>query len=231
MDSLAVLFQRWRYLLLLGALAMLLVVEPIASSLGILSSLFDALFFLVMVMLVFTLSQNRTWRIVASLLCVPIVGLSIGGRFLATPAHEALIAVGHGLGALFFVAVAANIVRSIFASNELSLDSIFGAICGYLLVGVAWGIGYAMVDVADPDAFHFDDAIQPHMEVVDYRRHAFIYHSFVTLTTVGYGDVTPVSIAARTLSWVEAVTGQLYLAVLIAGLISAMVARNSAPNV
>jgi hypothetical protein len=68
------------------------------------------------------------------------------------------------------------------------------------------------------------------MELVDYSRNIFIYYSFVTLTTVGYGDVTPTSIPARTLSWVEAITGQLYLAVLIAGLISAIVARKTARN-
>ena len=51
------------------------------------------------------------------------------------------------------------------------------------------------------------------------------YFSFVTLTTVGYGDISPVSPAARTLAWVEAVTGQFYLAVIVAGLVSVLVAK------
>lgn len=57
-----------------------------------------------------------------------------------------------------------------------------------------------------------------------------MYYSFVTLTTVGYGDIAPASTTARTLAWVEAVVGQLYLAVLIAGLMSALIARNNAAD-
>ena len=62
--------------------------------------------------------------------------------------------------------------------------------------------------------------------------HVLTYYSFVTLTTVGYGDVSPVSAAARTLAWVEALTGQFYLAVIVAGLVSVMAAggkRGNAP--
>ena len=51
------------------------------------------------------------------------------------------------------------------------------------------------------------------------------YYSFVTLTTVGYGDVTPVSPATRTLAWMEAITGQFYLALIVAGLVSVLAAR------
>ena len=57
------------------------------------------------------------------------------------------------------------------------------------------------------------------------------YYSFVTLTTVGYGDISPVSPATRTLAWVEAITGQFYLAVIVAGLVSVMVAKGKQEGV
>ena len=135
---------------------------------------------------------------------------------------------GHAIGALFFVVLAGKIVQSTFESQELSWDTVFGAICGYLLLGVAWGLTYAMIHAVNPESFQLGNAILPQMEQGDSSRNIFMYYSFVTLTTVGYGDVTPASIPARTLSWVEAVTGQLYLAVLIAGLIGDLVARNAA---
>ena len=85
-----------------------------------------------------------------------------------------------------------------------------------------------MIHTPNQESFQFGNSIRTQMEQGDFSRNIFVYYSFVTLTTVGFGDVTPLSIPARTLSWVEAVTGQLYLAVLIAGLISALVAKNSA---
>jgi hypothetical protein len=56
-------------------------------------------------------------------------------------------------------------------------------------------------------------------------KNVYIYFSFVTLATLGYGDITPVANSARTLAWLEAVIGQLYLAVLVAGLVGALIAR------
>ena len=55
--------------------------------------------------------------------------------------------------------------------------------------------------------------------------HVLTYYSFVTLTTVGYGDISPVSPATRTLAWMEAITGQFYLAVIVAGLVSVLAAK------
>ncbi len=220
-------FRQWRYLFLLCTLLVLLVIQPIASGFGIGGSLFDALFVFVMVVLVLALAQDKVWSVIAFILCIPAATLSIGGHFLTSSAQVLSVTIGHAIGALFFVAVAGRIIRSIFTSREVSLDSIFGVICGYLLLGVACALMYAMIYAANPEAFQFSDFARRQMEQQDQSRNVFIYYSFVTLTTVGYGDVTPLSISARTLSWVEAMTGQLYLAVLIAGLISALVARNT----
>jgi hypothetical protein len=171
------------------------------------------------------MAQDKVWRVVAFVLCIPAATLLLGGRFLTSSAQVVSVTAGHAIGALFFIAVAGKIVQSIFTSRDVSLDSIFGAICGYLLLGVAWALTYAMIHTADPGSFQFSDSIRQPMEQGDYSRNVFIYYSFVTLTTVGYGDVTPASMPARTLSWIEAMTGQLYLAILIAGLMSALVAK------
>ncbi|MCC7087111.1 MAG: two pore domain potassium channel family protein [Pirellulales bacterium] len=219
---------KWRYLLLLCALLALLVIQPIAAACGFMGPLFDALFVLVMATLVFALAQDKVWRLVACTLCIPAVILSVGGHFLPSTTQLMSVTAGHTIAALFFVAAAGKTIHSIITSQELHLDSIFGAISGYILLGVAWAFVYAMIHTTNPESFQFGHSIRTQMEQGDFSRNIFVYYSFVTLTTVGFGDVTPLSIPARTLSWVEAVTGQLYLAVLIAGLISALVAKNSA---
>ena len=120
--------------------------------------------------------------------------------------------------------MAGKIVYSIFKSRQLTVDSVFGAVCGYLLLGLAWALAYDMIYAARPDSFAIAPVAVQQLHGPGGYRHLFVYYSFVTLTTVGYGDITPISAPARTLSWFEAMTGQLYLTVLIAGLISDLVA-------
>jgi len=228
MHPIVELFRQWRYLFLLISLLVLLVIHPVASHFGIMESLFDAFFIFVMLTLALTMAHDKVWRVVACILYIPAAMLLIAGHFLTSSAQAVSLTAGHAIGALFFVAVAGKIVRSIFASKTISWDSLFGAISGYVLLGVACALAYSMIHAADPESFHFGDYANRQMVQEDFSRNIFIYYSFVTLTTVGYGDVTPLSIPARTLSWVEALTGQLYLAVLIAGLISALVAGPSA---
>lgn len=219
--------RRWRYLILLIALLILLVVHPIVAGVGDSGPLFDALFALVMATMIFALARDKLWRVIACVVLVPAAVLSTGGHLLASSAQTATIAAGHAIGAVFFVAVAAKIVSSILVSHDLTLDSIFGALCGYLLLGVACALVYAMLYAGNPGSFQLGNQLAPQMAQADFSRHIFTYYSFVTLTTVGYGDVIPLSISARTLSWVEAMTGQLYLAVLVAGVVSSLVARKS----
>jgi hypothetical protein len=227
MHPFVILFRQWRYLFLFIALLILLVVQPIVATFGDVGPLFDALFAAVLLVLVLALAQYRAWRTIACILLIPAATLSIGGHLLASSAQVISVTAGHTIGALFFVAVAGKIIQSILVTQELTLDSIFGAICGYLLLGVACALTYATIYAANPDTFQLGHSVRQQMAQADYSRSVFIYYSFVTLTTVGYGDVIPVSTPARTLSWVEAMTGQLYLAVLVAGLISALVARKS----
>jgi hypothetical protein len=95
-----------------------------------------------------------------------------------------------------------------------------GAIAAYLLLGIAWAHAYALVALLHPGAF------SGAVSVGDGPR-VFVYFSFVTLTTVGYGDILPVHPTARSLAILEAVTGPLYLAILVARLVSLGVSPGS----
>lgn len=101
----------------------------------------------------------------------------------------------------------------------MSIDSLFGAVCAYLLIGVAWGTAYSLAEAARPGSFYADDETSAAIHDESLREPVLIYYSFITLTTVGYGDITPASSAARTLTWLEGMTGQFYIGVLVAALV------------
>jgi voltage-gated potassium channel len=227
MSSCLLTIQEWRYFFLLCAILALLVIQPIAAAFGVMESLFELLFVVVMASFVLVLANERVWRLVAVAILISVVALLVLGNYvLSSSARDLSVAAGHALGAAFFVLVAGKIVYTILKGQEVNRDTLCGAICGYLLLGVAWALTYSMMYATNRESFQIGDAIQAQMEQADYSRNVFIYYSFITLTTVGYGDLTPLSMPARTLSWVEALTGQLYLAVLIASLISTLVAKN-----
>ena len=224
MSTLFDLLQHWRFLLLLFALVALLVVQPIASAFGLMTTLFNALVVVVMIALVIALAADSRWRVIAGFCCVAVAALIFGGRFLSAAGQVASEGAGQAVGAAFFVIVAGKIVYSIVRSRQLTVDSVCGAVCGYLLLGLAWALAYDMIYAARPESFAITPVTVQQLHGPGEDRHLFGYYSFVTLTTVGYGDITPISAPARTLSWFEAMTGQLYLTVLIAGLISDLVA-------
>lgn len=97
--------------------------------------------------------------------------------------------------------------------GAVTLNRIVGALCVYLLFGLLWAVLYATVELVEPTAFAY-----AHGAPGD-PLEQFLYYSFVTLTTLGYGDVTPVHPVARTIAYFEAVIGQLYVAVLVASLV------------
>jgi hypothetical protein len=105
--------------------------------------------------------------------------------------------------------------------HRLVGERILGAVCVYLLIGLAWAKVYQTLDVVAPGSLRFpaDTA----WAAPSLPRYAYL--SFITLATVGYGDVTPATPIAGTLAWLEAVTGQLYLAITVARLVALSLAE------
>ena len=119
------------------------------------------------------------------------------------------------LGSLFvLLLVLVALLGSVFSEGRVTVDRIFAAACAYLLMALCWSNAYQLVFLANPEAFTLGAA-----DAADYRA-SLTHFSFTTLTTVGYGAISPVSNVARTLADLEALTGQLYVAVVIARLVS-----------
>ena len=118
------------------------------------------------------------------------------------------------LGVLFLAFVTAVFIWTVISAPSVTGDTLAGAVAAYLLVGITYGLAYGLIARLSPDSFR--DTVLPGKVV---QPSEFIFFSFVTLTTVGYGDIVPWSSHARSVVILESVTGIMYPAVLIGRLI------------
>ncbi len=163
-----------------------------------------------------------------------VIGLALGvpavasGVFnAATPDTPTMNLIPTILGVLFLAFLVWRIFKDIIDGTRISKEKIYGAVCAYLLMGVLFANIYGFIALVDHDAFAFSEPMQAHVgNASEQQLHgALTYFSFVTMTTLGYGDIAPVSSAARSFAWVQAVIGQLYLAVVIAALVGSHIAH------
>lgn len=225
MTSLSQRYGSRRFLVLLIALVLLLVIQPMARGYSARSPIFFALSTLALVAAILSLCQGRwpTW--LALVLGIPaLLGRTVA-YVLSGNGDQLALLTDHCVEILFLGFVAVMILRSILSQEQITMDSIFGAICAYLLLGIVWGAAYSVLEVSHPGSFDTTPAMADALKSPHTRAPALVYYSFVTMTTVGYGDITPVSIPARTLSWLQAMTGQFYIAVLVAFLVGIHVSR------
>jgi voltage-gated potassium channel len=212
------LYHRWRFAVVLVASLLLAVAQPLTKGLIDEEGSFDFFFSILIVAvlgLVFEDGNHRRTAATLGLAALLAIWVSHG---LANHLGAWLL-VGAYLLAVCFIAFALyGILRAILVKHP-SADAIFGAVCGYLLLGIIWGLLYMAVETASPGSFRMPATAGDDSLVGRPDRGVLSYYSFITLVTVGYGDVTPATPLTRTLAWIEAVTGQFYLAVLVAGLV------------
>lgn len=131
--------------------------------------------------------------------------------------------IAQGIFALYLGGAAYWIGQDIFTSPQVTGDTIRGGISVYLLIGFVWGLFYGMVATVNPDAFS-----QPmFVEGAQGTYQKTFHFSFTTLTTLGYGDIVPVSEIALVLTNLEAIIGQMYSTVFIAILVGGYLSRRS----
>jgi voltage-gated potassium channel len=221
------IYSERRFGILLVLLTVLLAVPPVPFEFGLSAVWFDALIALVVLAAIQSLCFERRQRLFALLLGLPTIVICLGGHALSGTASRSVLFVGHLCGVFFLFGSAGLIVSSLFNSRSLTFDSIYGAVCGYLFLGLAWAMSYSMIEDVRPGSFQISPSLRTAGEHPPQQ--VLTYYSFVTLTTVGYGDVTPISPVTRTFAWIEAITGQFYLAIIVAGLVSMLVAKHSQP--
>jgi ion channel len=156
---------------------------------------------------------------------LPFAWINIHPDALSPPVRSTVYVVNLGVWLLFTVYTGLLAFRSIIAARHIRSNEIYGAIFLYLVIGILFAEVFQALLVWQPDALYFDPGRFPPLPESVNRPFThgagdIIYYSFVTLGTVGYGDVTPASPVARSLSLIEAVTGIMYVATMIARFVS-----------
>lgn len=121
---------------------------------------------------------------------------------------------------LFFILTLAISFRNVVFGDQINGNRLIGAICIYFLIGILWSLAYTVINLAAPGSFNGLSTLS-----LDHQESDLIYFSFVTLATLGYGDIAPTRPLARSLAYFEAIIGQFFLAILVAGLVAAYIGR------
>ena len=188
---------------------LLLLLSPFLDNLPFANHLVNALFSITLVSAVYSLSRPPWAFKVGLALIIPALTLTW---------LPAVFAARLELGAYLFVLLALGftavmMVIHTLQETHITLEQISAALSAYLLFGLVWGIAYFLLESSDPGSLSIAANLDGTL------LSTCTYYSFVTLSTLGYGDITPISQQARSLSLVEAIVGQLYLAVLIGKLV------------
>lgn len=206
--------EEWRHLALLISILILFVITPAVVALHQGALVMNILVAIVFITGSYALSPRKQLFTTAVVLSAITVAVALVLLFYPKPwlriFSTCCLMV---LVSYFSIAILCYVLRG----TRVTMDKIFAAICVYMFIGYAWTFAYALVDEVQPRAFIALSSPSPNDHVA--RILELRYFSFVTLTTVGYGDVVPHSATARTLAVLEAVTGQIYLTVLIARLV------------
>ena len=157
----------------------------------------------------------------------PALALDWAGLFTAS---RGLAVAASAATSCFLVLIVVTTGNVLLRAQRVTSDTILGGICVYLLLGMLWMSTYGLVEIVRPGSFLLGGVPlgEAGTELDRFRYAEILYFSFVTLTTVGYGDVTPASAAARSLAVGEAIVGQLYLAIFVARLMGLHLVHASA---
>lgn len=177
-----------------------------------------------------SLCVEKKSRAIALLLGIPAILLSLVRNLVSVHVEQLIQITGRGWNVVFIAFIIVMILQTLMTQAEVTRDSIAGAFCGYILIGVMFAEVYCLLEALVPNSYQISSS------AVRFPADSFQlwlmleYFSFTTLTTLGFGDVIPLTPAARGLAIWEVICGQFYLAVLVAGLVNLRGSGNTAAN-
>jgi hypothetical protein len=175
---------------------------------------------MVLISAVLAVGRRRRVLWLAVLMLVP----TVIGKWLNHFLPDAVSPVWFFTASLIFIGfIIFQLIQFILLAPRVDSEVMCAGISAYLLLGLLWSFAYMLVACLVPNAFFFDGRIEAATEMTSFTS---VYFSFVTLTTVGYGDITPVASVARMLAAAEAMTGTIYVAVFISRLVALYSSQN-----
>jgi len=207
-------FRRFSTVQLLIALALFFICAPFVEEIKGGDLILSILFSLVLLAGVLAVAVRRRILVIAIVLAMPAIAGRWINHFRPDLVPPAVFLIG---GLMLITFVIAHLLRFILRAPSVNTEVLCASISAYLMLGLMWTMAYWLVDQLTPGgAFSFNT----NAGTRSMNGFTGFYFSFITLSTVGYGDITPVSRIARWLAAMEAMTGLLYVAVLIARLVS-----------
>lgn len=206
--------RKERFLILLFSLLGYIIIDPILSPYPFGAGTIEVAGLLLFFSCIYAISDTKKHFTIAvglftcSILAKALINfMDSGDHILYIRASDFVIS------ACFYGFAGFLILGYVMKEGKVTRDKIAAAICVYIILGVVWGLFYGLTETLDPGAL--GGGINAGLR----NTGSAVYYSFITLTTVGYGDITPVSQVARSLAIVEGLAGQIYLAVMIARLV------------
>jgi hypothetical protein len=216
--------EKFKYETLLLTQLLLAVISPVVDKLVDFRFILDIALSLVLAAAIYVISNTKKHFIIGMTLMLPSILLLWTGKILHS---EIIEMIAYTISLTFFCYVVYQIMKDIFSTRLVTFDIIAGGISVYFFIGNIWGILYAIIARFDAGAFNIPEITQVYLGDSIGEVGTAMYFSFVTLTTLGYGDITPISPIARSLAYLEAAIGQIYLTVLIASLVGMHISKKT----
>ena len=204
-----------RFYFLLAGLLVVLLIAPVLTEPY--PGLTGAILTITLLIAVFSMSTSKRFLRIAWVLVALKMALAIASHFndsVTIFLAESLVVFA------FFVLAAVFSFQRVLEGEFVDMNRISGAISIYMLIGLIWASIYFFIAISNPEAFK--GLTNPGSTSISHMNNVYmdlLYYSYVTLSTLGYGDVTPVSRAAQSLAYLEAISGVMYVAVLVAALV------------
>ena len=207
-----------RFLWLFCVLIFFVSVTPFVDALIKLHTLIDICMTIVFIVAMYSIVRSNKHLAISALLGLPMVTSIWLGYFIKS---ATILVIGELFGMMFIGFAVFELIRFILASEDVTSEVLFAAVIIYLLMALMWSFAYGALEAITPGSFSMQES------GINVGQFVFLYYSFVTITTLGYGDITPATHQAGALSILEAIVGQIYLVVLVAFLVGMYVSRKS----
>ena len=211
-------FSENRFLILLVLILSTIVLTPFLDHLLETKILMDIFLTVLFFGIIFVIRSKRSHLIIASILVLPLILSTWSIYFYESTQISIFTRI---FGALFFGYAVLIILQMIAGSTEVTRETIFAAVVAYLLIALMWAFLYMILEMVAPGSFSFPD------KSIRVETMQFEYFSFITITTLGYGDITALTNRASALTLLEAIIGQIYLVVLVAWLVGMFVSNKA----
>ena len=207
-----------RFLLLIVFLVALIVLGPFIEGFIGLRLFMEVFFSIIFIATIYAVSQKRLHIVIAAILLIPAL---VAVWTPDIPRHNTLLTIGYLCGLIVLAFAIISILNFIFTEETVTRQTISAAVAVYLLIALMWTFIYRLLENLYPGSFAVaHDGLRS-------AENVFLYFSLVTITTLGYGDITPIGSQAIALSVFEAITGQIYLVVVVAWFVGLYVSKKS----